>query len=63
MLSTDGGATWTTVPSGVPGSVAKAAFSGGDLYLEKCFGGQQPLRLRKSLRRAGPQLVFHALEE
>ena len=39
VLSTDGGTNWTTVPSGVPASVAHAAFSGDDLYLETYGSG------------------------
>ncbi|WP_069462982.1 S8 family serine peptidase [Actinacidiphila rubida] len=39
VVSTDGGATWTTVPSGVSGMVRQAVFAGGMLYLETYDNG------------------------
>jgi subtilisin family serine protease len=39
VLSTDGGATWTTVPSGVSGDVRQAVLSGGELYVETYDNG------------------------
>ncbi|MBY8882264.1 S8 family serine peptidase [Actinacidiphila acidipaludis] len=39
VVSTDGGATWNTVPSGVAGTVRKAVMSGGVLYLETYDNG------------------------